>query len=140
VTNPAPSSNPNDAYTVCHVEHLLLTISKTLPPTNVIPSIIQKTYGSSHFATDDLRRTQQFYELILVDTTSAIITHTPDKFNPGQILYSKCIIKHVFNSQQWKDPFEERKFSVAFTPQPFNYDDYKNVWYRTFLLQPNVHS
>jgi len=79
VTNPAPSSNPNDAYIVRHVEHLLLTSCKTLPPTNVIPSIIQKTYGSSHFAIDDLRRTEQFYELILVDTKSAIITHTRSK-------------------------------------------------------------
>jgi len=84
VTNPAPSSNTNDAYIVRHVEHLLLTSCKTLPPTNVIPSIIQKNFGSSHFATDDLRRIQQFYELILVDTKSAIITHTPNKFNPGK--------------------------------------------------------
>ena len=25
-------------------------------------------------------------------------------------------------------------------PQTFNYNDYKNAWYRAFLLQPNVHS
>ena len=89
---------------------------------------------------DEPRRTQQFYELILVDTKSASITHTPDKFNPSQISYSKCIIKNVLNAQQWKNPFEERKFSVTSTPQTFNYHDYKNAWYRTFLLQPNVHS
>jgi len=29
VPNPAPSSNPNDAYIVRHVEHLLLTSCKT---------------------------------------------------------------------------------------------------------------
>jgi len=127
VTNPAPSSNPNDAYIVRHVEHLFLTSCKTLPTTNVIPGIIQKTFDSTHFATDDLCHTQQFYELILVDTKSAIITHTPDKFNLGQILYSKCIIKHVLNSQQWKNPFEECKFSVPFSPQTFNYNDYKNA-------------
>ena len=114
VTNPAPSSNTNDAYIVRHVEHLLLTSCKTLPPTNVIPSIIQKNFGSSHFATDDLRRIQQFYELILVDTTSAIITHTPDKFNPGQILYSKCITKHVLNSQQWKIHLKNANFQLLY--------------------------
>jgi len=110
VTNQAPSANPNNAYIVHHIKHLLLTSCKTLPTTNVIPNIIQKTFGSIHFAMDDLRRTQQFYELILVDTKSAIITHTLDKFNPEQILYSKFIIKNVINSQQWKNPFEERKF------------------------------
>ena len=108
VTNPAPSANPNDAYIVRHVEHLLLTSCKTLPPTNVIPSILQKTFGPNHYATDDFHRTQQLYELILVDTKSAIITHTPNKFNPGQILYSKCIIKNVINAQQWKNSFEEQ--------------------------------
>jgi len=29
---------------------------------------------------------------------------------------------------------------VTFTPQTFNYHDYKNAWYRRFLLQPNIHS
>jgi len=140
VSNPAPSPNSNDAYIVCHVEHLLLTSCKTLPQTNVISSILQKTFGSIHYATDEPRRTQQFYELILVDTKSASITHTPNKFNPSQILYSECIIKNVLNAQQWKNPFEESKFSVTLTPQTFNYHDYKNAWYRTFLLQPNVHS
>ena len=135
MTNPAPSANPNDAYIVRHV---LLTSCKTLHPTNVIPIILQKTFGPNHYATDDFHRTQQFYELILVDIKSAFITHTPDKFNPGQILYSKCIIKNVINAQQWKNPFDERKFSVNFTPQTFNYNDYKNAWYRTFLLQANV--
>jgi len=29
---------------------------------------------------------------------------------------------------------------VPFTPRTFNYNDYKNAWYRTFFLHPNVHS
>jgi len=68
------------------------------------------------------------------------ITRTFDKYHPAQILYSKCIIRSILNSQQWKNPFEERKFSIAFTPQTFNYNDYKNAWYRAFFIQPNVHS
>ena len=63
VTNPTPS-NPNNAYVFRHIEHLLLTSCKTLPTTNVIPNIIQKTFGSTHFATDNLRRTQHFLSLI----------------------------------------------------------------------------
>jgi len=47
-----------------------------------------------------------------------------DKYNPQQILYSKCIIRDVITAQEWKNPFEERKFSIAFNPQTYNYNDY----------------
>jgi len=57
VTNPSPS-NPTDAYVIQHTEHLLLTCCKPPPPTNIIPSIVQKTIRSNHdFATDDLHKT-----------------------------------------------------------------------------------
>jgi len=46
-----------------------------MPNTNVTQSIIQKTFGTEHYATDDFRRTRQFYELILVATKSIVITH-----------------------------------------------------------------
>jgi len=90
---------------------------------NIISSIIQKTFCPHHFATDDLRKSQKFYELILVDTQSVSITHTFDKYRPAQILYSKCIIRDVFTAQQWKNPFEERKFSITFDPLTYNYND-----------------
>ena len=118
VTNHS-SPNPTNAYVIRYTEHLLLTSCKPPPPTNIISSIVQKTFGPNHFATDDLRRTQKFYELILIDTNSVSITHTFDKYHPAQILYSKCIIKSVLNAQQWKQPFEERKFSISFTPTNF---------------------
>ena len=138
ITNPSPS-NTAEAYMIRFTEHLLLTSCKPPAPTNIISEIVQKTFGVQHFATDDLRKSQKFYELILVDTNSVSLTHTYDKYHPPQILYSKCIIKSVIAAQQWKDPFEERPFSISFTPQKFNYHDYKNVWCHAFL-QPNVHS
>ena len=95
-------------------EHLLLTSCKPPAPTNTISEIVQKSFGTNHFTTDDLRKTQKFYELILVDTNSVILTHTFDKYHPAQILYSKCIIKTVITAQQWKNPFEERPFSISF--------------------------
>ena len=122
------------------IEHILLTSCKPPSPTNIISSIIQKTFGIHPFATDDLRKSQKFYELILVDSQSVSITHTFDKHHPNQILYSKCIIRDVITAQQWKDPFEERKLSIHYNPQTYNYNDYKNAWYRAFLLQPNIHS
>jgi len=139
VTNPTSSSSTND-YIIRFTEHLLLTSCKPPLPTNIISSIIQKTFGPNHFATDDLRMTQKFYELILVDTHSLSITHGFDKYHPAQILYSKCIIRDVTTAQEWKNPFEERKFSIPYSPQTYNYNDYKNAWYGAFLLQPNIHS
>ena len=139
ITNPS-SSNAPEAYMIRFTEHLLLTSCKPPAPTNIISEIVQKSFGTNHFATDDLRKTQKFYELILVDTNSVSLTHTFDKYHPAQILHSKCIIKSVGTAQQWKNPFEERPFPISFSPQKFNYHDYKNAWYRAFLLQPNVHS
>jgi len=139
VTNPSSSGSTND-YVIRFTEHLLLTSCKPPPPPNIISSIVQKTIGTNHFATDDLRMTEEFHELILVDTHSVSITHTFDKYHPAQILYSKCIIRDVINVHQWKNPFEERKFSITFSPQTYSYNDYKNAWYRAFLLQPNIHS
>ena len=99
VTNPSPS-NSADSYVIRHTEHLLLTSCKPPPPTNIISSIVQKIFRPNHhFATDDLRKTQKFYELILVDTNSVSLTHTFDKYHPAQILYSKCIIKSILNAQ-----------------------------------------
>jgi len=139
VTNPTSSSSTNE-YTIRFTEHLLLTSCKPLPPTNIISSIVQKSFGQHHFATVDLRKSQKFYELILVDSNLVSLTHTIDKYNPQQILYSKCIIRDVITAQEWKNPFEKRKFSIVFTPQTYTYIDYKNAWYRAFLMQPNIHS
>jgi len=139
VTLPPPSSGQNNSYVPRHIEHLFLTSYKTIPNTNVTTSIISKTFGNKHFATNDPRRSQQFYELILVETKSIMITHTPDKFNPCQFLYSKCIIKNILSTHQWKNPFEKRKFSIQYDPQTFNYNDYKNAWYRAFLDYLEAH-
>jgi len=73
VTNPSPSAN---AYVIRFTEHRLLTSCKPPPPTNIISSIVQKTFGTKYFTTDDLQKGQKFYELILVDTHSVSLTHT----------------------------------------------------------------
>ena len=83
VTNPSPS-NTADSYVIRHTEHLVLSSCKPPPPTNIIHSIVQKTFGPNHhFAADNLRKTQKFYELILVDTNSLSLTHTFDKYHPA---------------------------------------------------------
>jgi len=44
---------------------------------------IQRSLAFADKFPDEIKDCKQFYELILVDTKSAIITHTLDKFNPG---------------------------------------------------------
>lgn len=93
VTKPVTKPHVDHTYTPQHVEHLFLTNLTTQPSGDVLRSLIQKTFGRQHFATDDLRKTQQFYELILVDTQSIDITHTPDKFNPNNFLFPSVLSK-----------------------------------------------
>jgi len=75
VSLPPSSPGQNNSYIPRHIEHLFLTSYRSMPNTNVTQSIIQKTFGTEHYATDDFRRTRQFYELILVATKSIVITH-----------------------------------------------------------------
>ena len=140
VSKPATKPTIDNAYVVRHTEHLFLTNYKTMPSPEMIKPLVQKAFGKKHFATDHSQKTQHFYELILVDTHSIDISHTFDKMNPGHILFSKCIIRQVLSTQQWKDPFEEKKFSIPYTPQTFDYNDYRMAWFRAFLHRPETHS
>ena len=56
-----------------------------------------------------------------MDTNSVSITHTFDKYHPAQLLYSKCIIKSVMNSQQWKDPFNFTNTAISTLAGQLNY-------------------
>ena len=139
VTKPASKAQDN-SYTTRYTEHLFLTTIKGQPAHDTIKMLVQKVFGNKHYATDHPLKTQQFYELILVDTQSVDISHTFDRQNSSHILFSKCIIKQVLSSSQWKNPFEERKLSVSFTPQTFDYNDYRMAWFRAFLFRPETHS
>lgn len=140
VTKPPSKSTSDNSYTIRHTEHLFLTTYKDMPPTDAIRPLVQKVFGNRTFVFDHPQKTQQFYELILVDTQSADISHTYDKINTNHILFSKCIIKQVLSAKQWKDPFEERLFSIPFAPQTFDYNDYRMAWFRAFLFQLDTHS
>jgi len=111
-----------------------------MPSPEVIKPLVQNAFGKKRFATDHSQKSQHFYKLILVDTRSIDISHTFDKMNPGHILFSKCIIRQVLSTQQWKDPLEEKKFSIPYTPQTLDYNDYRMAWFRAFLHRPETHS
>jgi len=92
VTNPS-SSQSADAYLIRYNEHLLLTSCKPPPPTNIISNIVQKSFGNHHSATDDLRKLQKFYELILVDTHSVSLTHTLTNFIQAKYSIPNVLLK-----------------------------------------------
>jgi len=50
--------------------------------------------GWEHPKTETLK-TQKFYEFILVDTDSILVTHMPSSQDPDRIGYSKMVIKHI---------------------------------------------
>jgi hypothetical protein len=47
------------------------------------------------FMPEDKNKSQKFYEFILVDSGSVILSHTPCKFDPDlkRLAFSKCTIK-----------------------------------------------
>jgi len=90
------------------------------------------------FMPEEKNKSQKFYEFILVDSGSVILSHTPCKFDPDlkRIAFSKCTIKNVLSPAQWNyNPLQSRKFSQPFHPQTYNYFDYQKAWYNTFYLQ-----
>lgn len=54
-----------------------------------------------NFILEDLKKTQIFYEFILVDTKSVEITHVPDKKDLSIIAYSKLKIFKALNPIHW---------------------------------------
>jgi hypothetical protein len=90
------------------------------------------------FMPEEKNKSQKFYEFILVDSGSVILSHTPCKFDPDlkRIAFSKCTIKNFLSPAQWNyNPWQGRKFSQPFHPQTYNYFDYQKAWYNTFYLQ-----
>jgi len=92
------------------------------------------------FLPEDQNKNQKFYEFILVDSGSVLLSHTPCKYDPDhkRIAFSKCTIKNVLSLAQWShNPWQGKRFSQPFVPQTYNYFDYQKAWYNTFFLQNN---
>ena len=78
-----------------------------------------------------------FYEFILVDTISVLLTHNKCRWDSSRTTFSKCVIKNVISPLQWDvgPPWAPRKFSQTFQPQFYNYYDYHATWYNAFYFQ-----
>ena len=114
-------------------------ISKS-PSLPILRPLKQRSFENFHYHSDNLIQTRDYYQLILTDPNSVIITHTKDEHNPNFILFSKCIIKSVLTSHNWKDSFDDRAFSRPNHPQSYNYNDYKMAWLWAFFFRPDSHS
>lgn len=137
------SSSNFHAYSIKpHTEHLFLTpyttddISK-----DKILQICSSTFPSGfHWYPENPHKTQKFYEFILIDTGSILLTHTRNK--SSQVMYSKCIIKKVLSVKDWPNQQNHypQQFSQPFNPSSFTYHDYKEAWHRAFYLHPFSHT
>ena len=61
------SSKPHDLYHVKYIEHSFLTNLKA-PSIPSLQPLIQKSFGSFHYLSDNLVKTQEFYQLIHTDS------------------------------------------------------------------------
>ncbi|KAK2359896.1 hypothetical protein QL285_085224 [Trifolium repens] len=109
---------------------LIHTVSKILPP------------GFFYLPEDsNLRKTQRFYEFILVDTDSIILTHNYDTKDSSKITFSKFKINKVLSPSDWgQPPFKEKSFSRTFIPQCYTYFDYMKAWYHFMDIEPYNHT
>ena len=92
-----------------------------------------------HPKTETLK-TQTFYEFILVDIDSILVTHMPCSQDWNRVGYSKVVIKQILTPSQWRaQPWITRNFSQTFEPQFYNYYDYMEAWDRFLLFQDNIY-
>ncbi|KAG6664269.1 hypothetical protein CIPAW_02G081200 [Carya illinoinensis] len=96
-----------------------------------------------HYVPQNITKTQNFYEFILVDTDSIIISEIPCSLQSQPsppatpiIAFHKVTIKQVLTLEQWgKNPYLTRRFSQPYDPPYFDYYDYQQAWNKTFLRQ-----
>ena len=138
--SPIPNDTPTHKYfEKCYIEDMGLTNFTDNPSESAAREYINDHVAPSYpWETSNPYKTKKFYELILVDTNSAEITH--NKNDDFITLFSKCIIKHFITPDEWGQPLSTRNFSIKFSPCYFNYIDYKNAWFKTFFFKPTSHS
>ena len=94
-----------------------------------------------NFFLEDIKKTRQFYEFILVDIVSVEITHIPDRNNLQKIIYSKLKNFRVLKLSHWpQEMYVLQKFSKLFNPQLYTYWDYMEAWYKVLWHESHNHS
>ncbi|KAG5374115.1 hypothetical protein IGI04_042561 [Brassica rapa subsp. trilocularis] len=142
-SNTTPNTKPV-YYTKPYKQHLMTTpYTKTVNLTQLKTFINRVFYEDSPWPTDNITKNQSFYEYILVDSKSIEITHYKDKTNPNLINYSTCKFLRICSTQDLgfihhhtTKPFSTPGYHI----DGYTYTDYKNAFFRAFLLRPYDHS
>ena len=137
----AKSSNPSKPVYLTKDTKLMLQVLEADHLSASGSIITEKIFqNEKYFISNEVLKTRNFYEFILVDTESVQISHIK---NPEgtDIAYSKCKIQKVFTEKDWDQKiFTHKRFSQNFDPQTFDFYDYKNAWFHTFCVRPSTHS
>ena len=93
-----------------------------------------------HFPPSDIRKTQKFYENILIETKSIVVKHY--KFqNINAFTHSIVQILSVLTPVAWgRSPCDFKKLSQDCDPQYFNYWVYIAAWSNAFFYQNPQHT
>ncbi|KAG5385095.1 hypothetical protein IGI04_036565, partial [Brassica rapa subsp. trilocularis] len=142
-SNTTPNTKPV-YYTKPYKQHLMTTpYTKPVNLTELKTFINRVFYEDSPWPTDNITKNQSFYEYILVDSKSIEITHYKDKTNPNLINYSTCKFLRICSTQDLgfihhhtTKPFSTPGYHI----DGYTYTDYKNAFFRAFLLRPYDHS
>nr|GFA48203.1 hypothetical protein CTI12_AA175730 [Tanacetum cinerariifolium] len=95
---------------------------------------------NTHFYTNDWQN-PEYYETILQETRSIVVYHTYSKENPKKIEYSKVKIFKVISLEEWGSKPHINKVLAGCSNYPaYNYYDYQEAWYKTFLLRNFNHT
>nr|GEZ43917.1 hypothetical protein CTI12_AA175730 [Tanacetum cinerariifolium] len=95
---------------------------------------------NTHFYNNDWQ-TQEYYETILQETRLIVVYHTYNKENPKKIEYSKVKIFKVISLEEWGNKPHTNKVLAGYSEYPaYNYYDYQEAWYKTFLLRNFNHT
>ena len=104
------------------------------------PEISKIFSQGKYFIQNNLEKNWKFNEFILVDTNYVEISHIQNQ-NSIDICYSKCKICKVLSQKSWGwSPDTHKMFSQNFRPKSYDYHDYIDAWYYTFLFRPFDHS
>ncbi|GAV81708.1 hypothetical protein CFOL_v3_25162, partial [Cephalotus follicularis] len=102
-------------------------------PLDIAKRIFSKEWN---FYSDHPKKTQIFYEFILVDTDSIKISPKSDPNNPELITHTSVFIQKIITIAQWgQPPHHYKHFSSSFDILVYNYFDYIQAWHHAFLFQ-----
>nr|GEX15388.1 hypothetical protein CTI12_AA514850 [Tanacetum cinerariifolium] len=104
-------------------------------------SLIEYLYPrNAHFYNNDWQ-TKEYYEMILRESQSIMVYQSHSKEFPKKIEYSKVKILKVLSLEEWGNKPHTNKVLAGYPEYPaYNYYDYQEARYKTFLLRNHNHS